>query len=78
MQWPKEGQKDISTCKNKRQRKPKGKSRMENLETLATLGTQDTGRRQIKHKNTTQKTKKWSNTCGPQKQPVVNPCAREG
>ena len=51
---------------------------MENLETLATLGTQDTGRRQIKHKNTTQKTKKRSNTCGPQKQPVVNPCAREG
>ena len=30
---------------NKRQRKPKGQSRMENLETLSILGTQDTGRR---------------------------------
>jgi hypothetical protein len=27
---------------------------MDNTETLATLGTQDTGRRQIKHKSTTQ------------------------
>jgi hypothetical protein len=35
---------------------------MDNPEKLATVGTQDTGRRQIKHKNTTQKAKKMSNT----------------
>ena len=34
---------------------------MDNPETLATLDTQDTGRRQTKHKDTTQKTKKMSN-----------------
>ena len=34
----------------------KEQSRIDNLETLATVGTQDTGRRQTKHKNTTQKT----------------------
>jgi len=36
----------------------KGQSRMDNPKTLATLGTQDRGRRQTKHKNTTQKTKR--------------------
>jgi hypothetical protein len=40
----------------------KGKSRMNNPEKLATSDTQDTGRRQTKTKNTTQKTKKISNT----------------
>jgi hypothetical protein len=29
-----------------------GQSRMDNTEPLETLGTQDTGRRQTKHKNT--------------------------
>ena len=41
----------------KHERIPKGQPRMDNLETLTTLGTQDTGR---KH-NTTQKTKKMTN-----------------
>ena len=47
---------------NKRQIKPKGQSRKDNLKTLATLGTQDTGRIQAKHKkhNNTRKTKKMS------------------
>ena len=31
---------------------------MNNPETMATLGTRETGRGQIKHKDTTQKTKK--------------------
>jgi hypothetical protein len=31
---------------------------MNNPKTMATLGTQETGRGQIKHKDTTQKTKK--------------------
>jgi len=35
---------------------------MDNPERLAKLGTQDTGRRQTKHKDTTQKTKNISNT----------------
>jgi len=38
---------------------------MDNPETLTTLGSQDTGRRQTKEKNTTQKTKKMSNTDPP-------------
>jgi hypothetical protein len=33
---------------------------MDNPETLVTFGKQDTGRRQIKHKNTTDKTKNTS------------------
>ena len=55
---------------NKREKKPKGSSTMDNPETLSTFGTQDTERRQtkqIQNKNkTTQKTKKMSNT-DPQK-----------
>ena len=34
---------------NKRQRTPNGQSKMDNLEKLATLATQDTGRRQTKN-----------------------------
>ena len=47
----------------------------DNPDTLATLGTQDTGRRQSKHKDTTQKTKRRSNT---DRQSGVSSCAREG
>ena len=50
-----------------------GQSRMDNQETLATLGTQDTGRRYVKQKcNTAQKTKKTPSKTG------VNPYASEG
>jgi hypothetical protein len=35
---------------------------MDNPETLVTMGTQDTGRRQAKHKSITQNTKAMSNT----------------
>ena len=45
---------------NKHQRKPKGQLRMDNPWTLNTLGTTDTGRRQIKHKNTIQHRKQES------------------
>ena len=47
---------------NKRSRKPKGQSRMDNPETLATLGTQ-TQDEDNQHKTTqiTQKSKKMSN-----------------
>ena len=34
---------------NKRQRKPKGQSRMDDLKTLATLGTTDTGHHNKNH-----------------------------
>ena len=37
---------------NNRQRQAKGKSRIDNPEKLATLGTQDIGRRQAKQKRT--------------------------
>jgi len=49
---------------------------MDNPENLATKGTQDTGRRQIKHKNTTQKTKTMS-IPDPTKNPGVNTGARK-
>jgi len=34
----------MSTVLNKREKKPKGQSRMDNAETLATFGSQNTGR----------------------------------
>ena len=43
---------------NKRWRKPKGQSNIDNPETLATLGTPDKGRRQKKLKHTSQHRKK--------------------
>ena len=46
---------------NKRDRNSKGHSKMDNPETLETLSTQDTGRRQ-QQKRTTQKAKKMSKT----------------
>ena len=64
---------------NKGSRKPNGQSRMNNPETLATSGTQDTRRstNQSQKHNTTQKTKKMSNTDQHQKN-GVNTGARQG
>jgi len=49
---------------------------MGNPETLATLSTQDTGQRQAKHTNTTQKIKRWATR--KRQKPEVNPGAHEG
>jgi hypothetical protein len=54
-------QESVSTV-NKRLRKQKGLSRMDNPETLATLSTQDTWRRRTKQKNSTHKVKQINNT----------------
>ena len=62
----------ICTILDKRTRKPKKQPRMDNPEKLATMGTQDTGRRQA-----TQKTKK-DEQHRPHQKPVVNSDAREG
>jgi len=50
---------------------------MDNPEPMATSGRQDTGRKQTKHKNTTQKTKEMSNTKATKKA-GMKPDAREG
>ena len=42
----------------KRQRKPKGQSRMDNPEKLVTLGTQDEDKKKKQQKNKQKKTKK--------------------
>ena len=42
----------------KRQRKPKGQSRMDNPDTLVTLGTQDEGKKKTTTKQQQQKNKK--------------------
>jgi hypothetical protein len=42
----------------KRQRKPKGQSRMDNPDTLVTLGTQDEGKKKTNKKKKKKKTKK--------------------
>jgi hypothetical protein len=47
----------------KRQRKPKGQSRMDNPDTLVTLGTQDEGKKKTnKKKNNNKTTTKNNNT----------------
>jgi hypothetical protein len=58
---------------DKRWGKPKGQSKMDNPETLATLSRQEIGRRQTK-KNTKQKSKTISNT-DPHQQSGMSPGA---
>ena len=60
---------------NKRYRKPKGQSRIDNPEKLATLVTQDTGGRQTKQKTQQRKLKK-DEQRGPHQKSGVNPGAR--
>ena len=55
-----------------RLRKPKGQSRMDNIETLATLDKQDTGWRQTKHNTENYKDEHH----GPHQKPGVNLSAR--
>jgi hypothetical protein len=56
--------------------KPKGQSRMNNPETLARLGKQNTGKTKKNKNNTTQETKKTSNN-RPNQITGVNPGACE-
>jgi hypothetical protein len=53
---------------NKRERKPKEQSRMENPDILATLGTQETGRRQTKQNTRHRKLKRWATRTPPKTQ----------
>ena len=55
-----------------------GQSRMGNPETLATLDTNHTGRRQTKYKNTKQHKKLKRSATRTHHKPGVNPAAREG
>jgi hypothetical protein len=54
----------LELVENERKRRQKGKLRMDNPETLATMNTQDTSRRQINRQkyDITEKTKTNSNT----------------